>query len=181
MNVHQLQRNTIVSLAATALLLAMPIGVHSSEDWPNDKPIVQLEPNVVTGLIAWIVAKTGWVIQEPPLIRFIPHTQLVEMYCGGGGGSNDLNIRALYSPKSHTIYLPVKWNSNDLRDRSALLHELVHHLQTLNNVKAKCFAAREPQAFDLEFEWLREQGIQDPYKFIDIDEFTIRLLSQCPG
>jgi len=58
-------------------------------------------------------------------------------------------------------------------------YELVHHLQQLNNVKAPCLAANEPQAYHLEIEWVREQGIEDPYKFLDIDEFTISLLSQC--
>ena len=70
-------------------------------------------------------------------------------------------------------------NPNDLRDRSYLLHELVHHLQALNNVKAPCLAAYELPTFELQLEWLRENGIQDPYKFLDIDEFTIILLSEC--
>jgi hypothetical protein len=179
MNVHPLQRNTVVGLTVTALLLAMPIGAHSSENWSNDRPVVQLEPNVVTGLIAWIVAKTGWVVQEPPPIRFVSQTQLDEMYCGGNSSSNDIHPCALYSNKSHMIYLPDKWNPNDLHDRSALLHELVHHLQALNNVKAKCLAAYEPQAFDLQFEWLREQGIQDPYNFLGINRLTILIISQC--
>ena len=171
--------NRLAGLAVMTLLLVMPIGVQSSEDWSNDKGTGQLEPNVVTGLIVWIVAKTGWVVQEPPQIHFIPHTRLVEMYCGGMASSNNLDIRALYSPKNHIIYLPEKWNPNDLHDRSALLHELVHHLQALNKVKAKCLAACEPQAFHLQIEWLREQGIQDPHKFIDVDEFTISVISQC--
>ena len=182
MNAHPLQNIAIASLALMALLLlAMPIDAQPLDDWSNNKGAVRVEPNVVTGLIAWIVAKTGWVVQEPPSIRFVPQTQLVEMYFGGNSSSNDIQIGALYLAKSHIVYLPEKWNPNDLHDRSALLHELVHHLQALNNVKAKCLAAYDRQAFDLQFEWLREQGIQDPYKFIDIDEFTIRLLSQCPG
>ncbi len=172
MNVHRL-----ASLAVMTLLLVMPIGVQSSEDWSSDKGTSQLQPNVVTGLIVWIVAKTGWIVQEPPPIHFIPHTQLVEMYCGAS--SSNLDIRALYSPKDHIIYLPENWKPSDLHDRSALLHELVHHLQALNNVKAKCLAACEPQAFHLQIEWLHEQGSQDPHKFIGVDEFTISVISQC--
>jgi len=179
MKVHPLKRKAIAGLAVMMLLLVMPIGAQSSGDRLNDKGAVQLEPNVVTGLIAWIVAKTGWVVQEPPPIRFVPQTQLDEMYCSGNSSSNDIHPCALYSNKSHMIYLPEKWNSNDLHDRSALLHELVHHLQALNNVKATCLAAFEPQAFDLQFEWLREQGIQDPYNFLGINRLTILIISQC--
>ena len=85
-----------------------------------------------------------------------------------------------YSPAAHIVYLAKKWNPNDLRDRSYLLHELIHHLQALNNVETARLAANERPTYELQLEWLREQGIQDPYKFLDIDEFTIALISQCP-
>ncbi len=101
------------------------------------------------------------------------------MYTGGKGISDHPNIRGLYSYRSHIVYLPEKWTPDDLYDRAELLHELIHHLQSLNNVKASCLAAYERPTYELQIEWLREQGIQDPYKFLDIDEFTIRLISQC--
>lgn len=178
MNMHSLERIAIAGLAAMAL--AMPIGAQSLEDCSNNKGTVRLEPNIVVSLIAWIVARTEWVVKEPPTICFVTNTKLVEMAYGGEGKSNDPNINALYAPKSHIVYLSEKWNPNDLRDRSYLLHELIHHLQALNNVKAACLAANERPTYELQLEWLRGQGIQDPYKFLDIDEFTIVLISQCP-
>ena len=178
MNTYSLQRIVIACLAVMAL--AMPIGAQSPEHCSNNKGTVRVEPNVVAGLIAWIVAKTEWVVQEPPTICFATDTQLAEMAYGGEGKPNDLTINALYAPKSHIVYLSEKWNPDDLRDRSYLLHELIHHLQALNNVKALCLAAYERPTFELQLEWLREQGIQDPYKFLDIDEFTIMLISACP-
>jgi hypothetical protein len=180
MTVHRPKRTVFTGFAVMTLLLGMPIGVPSSEDWSIHKETCQLVPNVVTGLITWIIAKTEWVVQEPPTICFATNTQLVEMAYGGKGKSNDLTIKALYAPKSHVVYLSEKWNPDDLRDRSYLLHELIHHLQALNNVKAPCLAANERPTFELQLEWLREQGIQDPYKFLDIDELTISLISVCP-
>jgi len=178
MTMHSLHRTAIAGLIVMAL--GMPISVQSLEHCSNNKATVQLEPNVVVALITWIVVRTKWVAQEPPTACLVTENQLIEMAYGREGKSSDANINALYEPEAHTVYLSEKWNVNDLRDRSFLLHELVHHLQALNNVKVACLAANERLAYALQLEWLREQGIQDPYKFLDIDEFTIAILSQCP-
>ncbi len=180
MNAHPIQRISIAGLAAIALAVPMHVGAKSVED--NACTVTQtIEPGTVSDLIAWIVAKTGWTTQEPPLICFVSLGQLPKIYHGDGGASSEPEIGALYSNKTHKVYLLDNWKPDNLHDRATLLHELVHHLQRLNNVKAACLAANEPQAYHLELEWLREQGIQDPYKFLDIDEFTIRLNSQCAG
>jgi hypothetical protein len=178
MNTPSLQRIAIAGLAVMAL--AMSIGAQSLEDCSNNKGTVRLEPNVVVGLITWIVARTEWVVKEPPTICFVTSAQLDEMAYGREANSSHLYVNALYAYESHIVYLSANWNPNDLHDRSILLHELIHHLQALNDVKAPCLAANERPTFEMQLEWLREQGIQDPYKFLDIDEFTIALISQCP-
>ena len=177
MKAYLFQKLLFVGLAATVLMLPMPLGAQSSEDVCIVRATI--EPGIVTGLIAWIVTKTKWVAQQPPSICSVSHRQLLKIYDSDGSAPNDLQIHALYSIRNHNVYLVENWNPTDLHDRAALLHELVHHLQQLNNVKAPCLAANEPQAYHLEIEWVREQGIEDPYKFLDIDEFTISLLSQC--
>ncbi len=181
MSTHTLKSIAITALAVVALV--MPINAQSQEDCSNTKETVRLERSVVVAdLIAWIIARTQWVVQKPPpTICFVTNTQLAEIAYGGKARPNDLSIKALYGFKTHVVYLSGSWNPNDLRDRSYLVHELTHHLQTLNNVEAPCRAKRERMAFDLQFEWLREQGIQDPYEFLDIDELTIRLISECPN
>jgi hypothetical protein len=177
MKAYLFQRRLFVGLAAAMLMLPMPLDAQSSEDACTARATI--EPGIVTGLIAWIVSKTKWVARQPPSICSVSQRQLLKIYDGDENTSNDLQIHALYSIKTHNVYLVENWNPADLHDRAALLHELVHYLQQLNNVKARCLAANEPQAYHLQIEWLREQGIEDPYKFLDIDEFTISLLSQC--
>jgi hypothetical protein len=172
MNVHQ--KIAITALSVMAMIYASP--VNASEDVCTPATI---EPGIVTDLIEWIVAKTEWTAREPPSICFVSREQLLKVYHGDGSALNDLQIRALYSARTHQVYLAENWNPADLRDRAALLHELVHQLQQLNNVKAPCLAANEPQAYHLEIEWVREHDIEDPYKFLTIDEFTIRILSLC--
>jgi len=43
-----------------------------------------------------------------------------------------------------------------------------------------CPEEYEAQAYQLQIEWLREQGIQDPYKLLGLTELAIDSLSQCP-
>ena len=40
-------------------------------------------------------------------------------------------------------------------------------------------AAYERQAYDLQIKWLREQGVDDPYALIGINELGIYMLSVC--
>jgi hypothetical protein len=176
---HLPSKLLVVGLTATVLMLTMPIGAQSPDDCSNREETARLEPNVIVSLISWIVAKTKWVVREPPTVCFVKSDQLIEMAYGGEGTPDDSRINALYAPAGHIVYLSEKWNPNDLRDRSYLLHELIHHLQAINNVKTACLAANEQPTYELQLEWLREQGIQDPYKFLDINEFTIALISQC--
>jgi hypothetical protein len=142
----------------------------------NDRVI---SPKLVAGLIAWITSKTGWTVSDAPPVRFVSEAQLREMYFGGSVGSDNIQVHAIYSDEDHTVYLPDKWNPESLFDRSALLHELVHHLQVSNGVKANCPAEYGKQAFHLQIDWLHEQGIEDPYEFLKIDERYIFYSSRC--
>jgi len=144
----------------------------------NDESAVDLERKMIAPLTSWIVAKTGWTIREAPPIRFIPSEQLVKMFTGEK--PTDLQIKALYSDEDHSIYLPDGWRAEDLLDRSALLHELVHYLQYLNHIKAKCPAEYEWKAYELQVAWLREQGVEDPLKLMGISAVAIYVFSRCP-
>ena len=96
------------------------------------------------------------------------------------GVPTDPIVEALYSSKNHTVYLPDSWHSNDLRDRSILLHELVHHLQYLNHVKVTCKSEYEFQAFKLQAAWLSEQGVEYPLDLMGVDLRYVLMLSHCP-
>jgi len=89
-------------------------------------------------------------------------------------------MHSLYSRETHIVYLRDTWNPDNLFDRSLLVHELVHHLQMLNKLRMACPEEYEAQAYQLQIEWLREQGIQDPYKLLGLTELAIDSLSQCP-
>ena len=128
-------------------------------------------------LTAWIVKKTGWALGDAPPVHFIPFAELVKFFTGGKPTTSQ--IEALYSEQEHSIYLPDSWRPDALRDRSILLHELVHHLQYLNKVKVTCSSEYELQAVKLQVTWLLEQGVEDPLHLLGINELFIRMLGQC--
>ena len=120
----------------------------------------------------WIVSKTGWKIKKAPTISFATPAQLNKMQFGKTGGSNGITCKALYKKVDQTVCLSTTWSPGDLRDRSYLIHELVHHLQNLNEVEGACEGAREMQAYKLQFDWLGEQGIRDPQEFLGISNMV---------
>jgi len=144
----------------------------------QNKEKVGVAIKIAAGLIAWIVAKTNWTACDTPVIQFVPPEELVKRYTAGKSAAP--HIEALYSNKDRVVYLPDGWSLDNLRDRSALLHELVHHLQMLNKVKTTCRAEYEWDAYKLQTAWLREQGIEDPLQFLGINLMAIYVFSRCP-
>jgi hypothetical protein len=128
-------------------------------------------------LTGWIIAQTGFLPPPPPQIALVRKERMVEL--AFGAHATEGNVRALYDRNTETIYLREGWDPKDLRSRSELLHELVHHVQNFNKVPSQCDAARERDAYHLQFAWLIEQGIQDPYSFLEINELMVVLLSVC--
>ena len=133
--------------------------------------------NLIAAYIAWIVLQTGMVAPDHPTIEAVTAAEMTTHY--GAPESNALEFQALYSHEERKIFLPDDWRIDSLKNRSALLHELVHHVQRENNVQAPCKAALERQAYDLQVTWLREQGVDDPYRVIGTNELTIYMVSTC--
>ena len=135
---------------------------------------------LVATLIVWIAAHSSLAAAQPPHFRFAPKQEMTGVYQGAGTEANFLRVEAFYLPATATIYLPEGWRGGNLRDDSTLVHELVHHLQAANNVRAPCPAALEREAYDLQFKWLREQGVADPYEFTELNALTVILATSCP-
>ena len=133
--------------------------------------------NLIAIYIAWIVAQTGLLPPDRPPIYFVSSTELAVRH--GSPENSGLELQALYNRNEGSIYLPEGWAPDDLRQKSALLHELVHHVQRFNKMELPCIAAYERQAYDLQIKWLREQGVDDPYDLIKTNGLSIYMLSAC--
>jgi Domain of unknown function (DUF6647) len=134
---------------------------------------------LVLAFLTWISAETGLTMPPPPLVVLLSSAQLTELAYGPDSPVCE-DLWAAYDGSASVVYMRTDWNAAGLRARASLLHELVHHVQFFNKVPARCPAEREQLAYELTLRWLREQGAADPYAVLDIDEFTVFILSHCP-
>jgi hypothetical protein len=135
---------------------------------------------LVISLLAWITARTG-LDADPPLIVQMDRQSMHRVYYESDPPPQTaLKLQAFYYHPTASVVLPTDWTGHDLGDQSVLLHELVHHVQRTNDVRGvPCELALERQAYDLQVEWLEEQGVDDPYELIEADAFTITFLTAC--
>ncbi len=135
---------------------------------------------LIIALIAWIAAHSNLAVADRPAIEIVPRQTMSSLYFGAAGSKHLFRLEAFYLTAKTTVYLPDSWRPAGLRDESILVHELVHHLQAANHVKVACPAALERQAYALQFAWLREQGVEDPYDFAGLDVLTVIIAGTCP-
>jgi hypothetical protein len=47
-------------------------------------------------------------------------------------------------------------------------------------VKVACNAAYNRKAYQLQMDWLQEQGVKDPREFLEIEDLAFIMLTHCP-
>lgn len=130
---------------------------------------------VVAGLLDWIAEHTDY--DTAITANDLP----IAVVCAVGDVIDyaheativDEGINGLYDFEDRRIYLIEPWEIGDLRDRSVLLHELVHAVQ-LDNREWDCIGAPEWEAYKLQEAWLAEHGLD-----ADFDWMRIYFQSRC--
>jgi hypothetical protein len=87
-------------------------------------------------------------------------------------------IQAFYDDQRRTILLAEGWDAKSPQDVSILVHEMVHHLQNLDQRRYACPAAREKLAYEAQDSWLGLFGSSLEIQF-DIDAMTLLLSTKC--
>ena len=87
-------------------------------------------------------------------------------------------VVALYDSQMKTIFLPDDWTGTSIASQSVLVHEMVHHIQTVANLKFECPMAREKVAYFAQDKWLQRFGMSLEKEF-EVDMFTIVISSAC--
>ena len=88
------------------------------------------------------------------------------------------DVVAVYNDRTQTIVLDEAWTGATPAELSVLVHEMVHHLQNLAQLRYECSAAREKPAYLAQDQWLKLYGL-DLEKEFEIDKFTIVASSAC--
>jgi hypothetical protein len=142
-------------------------------------PSVKISSETVHSYINWIVQQTGWTAANVPPIKITSFAHLREL-SGLATEAEWIRPAAFYSKDDHVIYLADSWNKDDLVDQSILVHELVHHLQIEDQIRFACWGRYEAQAYELQIQWLRTQGVKDPHKLLHASKMSIDALAECP-
>lgn len=165
-----------VRMKVLALTLGMLLSVACSSLTEQDETEALAQE-----FLAWIAGETGLPIAPLPSIVFVSEDQIRARVDASAQVEGNDSARALYVYDTATIYLPANWSRRKIYHRAMLLHELVHHVQLINRLPARCSAERERQAYGLTLKWLSSQGVEDPYAVLNIDDFTVAILSLCVG
>jgi hypothetical protein len=88
------------------------------------------------------------------------------------------DIVALYDDRVRTIYLSSYWDGRAPEDISALVHEMVHHLQNLAGLSYACPAEREKLAYQAQSRFLSLFGQSLESQF-GIDPMTLLVRTTC--
>ena len=91
-----------------------------------------------------------------------------------------LGLQGVQQARSVAAYLPgqiiinnIIWDPDSVRAHSYLVHEMVHHAQTLNAKRYACNDAKERDAYMLQNRWLVERGEDPIYDQDWIDEVSV--------
>jgi len=135
-----------------------------------DLPRILIHPNIEIVPRAEIEA-----LRYKGFLWLAPHDIAVESQRGPLGARE---VVAVYDDAMKTIYLPEGWTGTTPAEQSVLVHEMVHHLQTLGKLKYDCPPAREQLAYAAQDQWLRLSGLNLTDEF-EIDAFTLAISTHC--
>lgn len=133
---------------------------------PNVHPIPFVQIHIkdeVKEQVEWLKAR-GWNARMPSEIRTIPREQIQQMV---------LKSKAAGACHDGVIFLGDQINyKTSILHASVLLHELVHIAQNgcaipKDSVERTIF---ETQAYEMQKEWLREQGIEATFRGVQDNE-----------
>ena len=113
-----------------------------------------------------------------PGIKFVSAAEMIAQRTGVSASEISSDIVALYSNESKTIYLMDGWTGKTPAELSILVHEMVHHLQNVGQLKFACPEEREELAYKAQDSWLHLFG-RDLESDFQMDAFTIIVKSKC--
>ncbi len=109
-----------------------------------------------------------------PLARWVENASHMKIHslpivtASGFRLKTSLGLEGVQQARSVAAYLPgqiiinnILWDPESLRSQSYLVHEMVHHAQTLAGKTYPCHDAKERLAYILQNQWLVEHG-EDP-------------------
>ena len=142
---------------------------------------------LINSILNWLTANFDLpVVRDTPRIEFIQSTLMAQIRYRGSASNQAMpldmgrDIVAVYDDLKRTIYLPEAWTGVTPAEQSLLVHEMVHHMQNVGNLKYECPDAREKLAFAAQEQWLElfDQTLAGEF---GLDPFTLLVRTSCLG
>jgi hypothetical protein len=168
--------------------------LESGAETPSIQPrsdATRLAEGLLDQILSWLASNFDLpAIKDRPAIKFASKMKLAMMIAQDRAHFQGLTqaeandqlrqrqVVALYDNTSKTIFLPDDWIGTLPVDQSVLVHEMVHHIQNLAELKFECPMAREKLAYLAQDKWLGRFGMSLEREF-DVDMFTVLISSAC--
>jgi hypothetical protein len=142
---------------------------------------------LMNSILNWLTANFDLpVVRDTPRIEFIQATLMAQIRYRGSASNQAMPLDmgrdtvAVYDDLKRTIYLPEGWTGVTPVEQSLLVHEMVHHMQNVGNLKYECPDAREKLAFAAQERWLElfDQTLAGEF---GLDPFTLLVRTSCLG
>ena len=121
---------------------------------------------------------------EHPTIKFVPAQAIIALRYAALVNDRTKtaavqgDVVSVYHTEMRTIYLRNDWKGATPAEVSVLVHEMVHHLQTLAGSRFACPQEREQMAFRAQQRWLGVFGTDLEREF-ELDPFSVLVNSNC--
>ncbi len=191
------QASPLPAVSSTARAIGNPIDVQITpvNERSASRPATALPAQaLLTEIATWLSANFELpVMREYPRVEFVSTMKLAALRYQNllpdrtdEIGVNEPPMQAsqlpdivgAYHDKTKTIYLADTWTGTTVAELSILVHEMVHHMQNLAELKYECAGAREKPAYIAQEEWLKRYGL-DLERAFEIDKFTLFIKSSC--
>jgi Domain of unknown function (DUF6647) len=143
---------------------------------------------LLTAIVVWLSANYSLPVSfDHPRVEFLSATKMTLLRMDNGSpqqkpgmvlNQSESEIVSLYNTESKTILLRDGWTGKTPAELSILVHEMVHHLQNVGQLKFACPEEREELAYKAQDQWLGLFG-HDLMGDFNMDAFTILVKSKC--
>ena len=143
---------------------------------------------LLTAIVVWLSANYALPAScEHPRIEFVSAKEMNSHFYEGVAREQhaaivlnqpELDVVSLYSNETKTIYLLDGWKGRTPGELSMVVHEMVHHLQNVGQVKFACAQEKEKLAYKAQDDWLGLFGRNLMQEF-QIDPFSLLVKTNC--
>ena len=128
----------------------------------------------------WVRDEVGGIVPSPPPPVVVATPEVVHRIRNGPepNGAIVLDTVAIYDRRGGQLILSAQPDLFDPESQSILIHELVHHAQSVAGRRFSCPAAAEEEAYQIQGQWLQRSGTNLEVAF-GIDALTLKVITAC--